>query len=251
LFKEIYPAIFSSFIQDKRLDQIANNLANVNTAGYKQHRVVFDIPASTDLGNKVSMNSEPVPAALLKNHSINFDVVGDFSQGTIQHTGNSLDLALSGSGFFEIETPQGIRYTRNGNFTLNSEGKLVTQDGFPVIGENGNIIIKGNNISISPGGKISVDGRQIDSIKLIDFPKPYGLKRLKNSLYGLVNTNIKEEKSNEVEIKQGFLELSNINPISEMTRMINVMRSYESYQKVITMYDVITSKVVNELGRLM
>jgi flagellar basal-body rod protein FlgG len=267
--KGIYVALSGSVVQERRLNQISNNLANINSTGYKGDVSVFE----SYLKQKDGVN---VPSQISSDVNTQAYVVSpnsyiDFSQGPLIETTNDLDMALNGEGFFTVETPDGIRYTRNGNFKVGEDGILITQDGYPVLGgsEGGvgepifiDLLSVSNGrgeFSVSPDGTISVISQFLgdvplgiqkgDKLKIVDFPKPYALKKVGNGLYAPIDENIEELRAENIEVKQGFIERSNVNTIKEMTSMIEVVRGYESYQKVIQSYSDSTSKLVDEVGR--
>ena len=169
--------------QEIRLEVLSNNMANVNTVGFKGDRV-FRIPATS-----TSVPEEISGASLADNplsDSSNPPVCTftNFEQGHMKGTGNALDMALDGEGFFSIQTPQGIQYTRKGNFALNSNGTLVTQEGYPVLGKGGSeILISGQEVVVGAGGAIIVDGMEVDSLNIVDFANKKGLLKNGDSLY--------------------------------------------------------------------
>ncbi len=220
-----YQAIRGSRVQGRRFDIITNNLANVGTTGFKKDTLTFD-------------------------RALQEYVKTDLSQGSLRLTGNRLDLALEGDGFFEIETPRGIRYTRNGSFSLNGEGVLVTKNGDPVLGENGTILIGDGDITIDTQGQITVDETVVDTLSVAKFARPERLQKegLSNCIY---NGDEKEiVRPENVLVKQGFLEESNVMVVEEMTKMIETLRTYECYQKMIQIFDETSHKAINEVGRV-
>lgn len=258
MIEGLYSALSASKAQELRLEVISNNLANMSTVGYKR-----DIPVFRTILNSAQDNLQTAPPAalpvsslenliLMRNRSsyvLLDNITTDFKQGVFKETGNSLDVAINGDGFFAVETPQGTRYTRQGNFTLDSSSRLVTEEGHPVL-SNGEqeIIIEGTKIEISDDGEISVDGKTAGRVGVTDFPKPYLLTKVGNSLFSSSEDGF---EAKEYGVKQGFLELSNINVIGEMVNMIDSLRSFESYQKLIKMsMEVVTSKAANEIGRV-
>jgi len=193
----------------------------------------------------------------------NFDVIGtinsgrrferthtDFNQGTLEETGNALDFAISGRGFFRVTSPQGEMYTRNGSFYLNGNGEVVTDEGYQLLGRNGNVILDGDDFRLSNNGEIIVDGQAVDQIDIINILNVNDLDKYGQSYYILKENAEIEDAPFEGEILQGFLEGSNINPISEMVNMINIMRAYESNSRVVRAYDEILQKAVTEVGKL-
>jgi flagellar basal-body rod protein FlgG len=172
-----------------------------------------------------------------------------FSQGDLRYTSNSLDLAINGDGFFVIETPQGEAYTRKGNFTLNNEGLLVTQNGLPVLGKGGTITIRGSQVTIDSEGNIFAGDKRVATISVVDFSKPYPLQKMGNSLFVLKNPQVEKITPPGTTIQQGHLELSNVQPTKAMVEMVEIIRAYESYQKVIQSLGDETLKILNEVGR--
>lgn len=230
---------------EKKLAVLANNLSNINTVGFKR-----------DQAFRLSGLKENPEGSLIPGKSQNlfpimpFGTRTDLSPGPLKHTGNALDLSLDGKGFFCIETPEGIQYTRKGNFTLNESGELVTQEGLLVLGEGGNIEIDGKSVVVDAEGNVSADGNPVDTIKIVDFPQPYALEKAGNSLFALADPDIAENEAEEVKVRQGFVEFSNVEAIRVMTEMIEVLRGYESYQKIIRSIHDVSSKAINDVGRL-
>jgi flagellar basal-body rod protein FlgG len=245
----IYMSAAGAMAYEKRMQVISNNLANINTSGFKKdkgHFQIIDSPDSINEGlvkNSISKEKQQPPLWL------QFETKTDFSAGSLKHTGNPLDLALEGDGFFCIKTEQGNQYTRNGKFSLDQAGTLVTMDGLPVLGEGGPIIIEGNTFSVDVKGNISVDGDLVDTIKIVGFQKQDALKKTGNSLFAIADKNTVETKAENTGVSQGFIELSNVNAIRMMTEMIEVLRGYESYQKAIKTADEANAKAINDVGR--
>ena len=221
----IYEAVRGGVIQARRFDIIANNLANVGTTGFKKDTLTFDL--------------------VLQEY-----VKTDLSQGNLRVTGNPLDIALEGDGFFKIETPHGVRYTRNGNFCLNADGVLVTQNGDPVLGESGTIRIEDGGIAIDTGGRIMVDETVVDTLSVAEFAQPEKLQKegLSYSVYEGDENGIMNPE--EIRVRQGYIEESNVTVVEEMSEMIETLRVYESYQKVIQTLDEATYKAINEVARV-
>lgn len=223
--------------QERRMNQIANNLANVNTSGYKKEDITFwEILFQTnDATNRVGK--------ALK-------VITDQGQGTFETTGNNLDFAISGNGFFKIQTPTGIGYTRNGNFTINSEGQLSTMAGHLVLGEGGAITLNSDQIKVGRDGLITANGEAVNQLSLVTFSDPSALRKKGANLFTLESPDIKEEPVESPSIQQGFLEGSNVNMVSEMTAMIDLQRAYQSQQKIIQTIDELDTQAINKVGKL-
>ncbi len=238
----LYSAAAGMINQQTMLEVISNNLANLNTSGYKRDELRFSgmfnpLPDPTGLANTLNLDS------------VSAVFVTDFSGGGLKPTDNPLDLALDGDGFFVIQHPDGVRYTRSGNFSLDSSGRLVTADGYPVLGTNGPILIRGGKVEIDDTGQVIVDGTAVAKLRLADFQKPYQLIKGGNNTF-IDPGNSTGEIIASASVKQGFLELSNANPIYEIVKIIETLRSYESYQKTIQLFNETLEKANNELGRV-
>jgi flagellar basal-body rod protein FlgF len=252
----IYMAASGALAYEKRLQIISNNLANTNTVGYKMDHSqfrVFDLAdgATPTFEEPPALNTSQAPLFWMQ-----FDMYTDYSSGSLRSTGNDLDLALVGDGFFCVQTSDGVAYTRKGSFTLNSEGTLVTQDGLPVLGEGGEITLKGQQnpqkykkFGVDEQGNISVDGKSVDSLRIVDFARPYNLTKIGDTLFKPATADTGEIKVENIKVSQGFIEQSNVDAVKMMTEMIEVLRGYETYQKVIKSVDDANSKAINEVGR--
>ena len=229
-----------------RLDVLTNNLANVNTTGFKEDMLYFHIPDGEEDPRMVNKANGFVMAPPAQP----YETRTDFSPSTLQNTNNVLDLALEGEGFFCVMAPEGKCYTRRGDFSLTENGNLVTQKGYPVLGENGEIVLQSGEIKISDTGEISVDGNPVDTLKVVGIGKPERLQKISGTLFKLPVGEADEKGLKQTKVKQGFLENSGVNPVKTMTEMIDVLRGYESYQKIIHFLDDISKKNINDVGKL-
>jgi len=259
MIRGMYDVVSGAINHQMRLQVLANNLSNINTVGFKEDRASFGsslYARSDDIRGKsgesvVAGNPEPSVPYIPFNSDLTFQGTRtDFSPGLLKKTGNPLDFAISGNGFFCVKTPDGIHYTRKGSFSLNQDGLLVTQEGFPVMGDGGEIQIDSLEFVVDNKGNVWTGEQQAGSMKIVDFPQPYAMKKTGNTLFALVGQETKEVKAEEFKINQGVVEMSNVNSIRVMTEMIEVQRAFESYQKVIQTIDSITMKKANEVGRL-
>ena len=212
----------------RELDVVANNIANLNTTGFKADNVVFHehlMPAARSnafRGNDRRVSFVQDRATWL-----------DLSQGPVQQTGNPLDVAISGNAFMTVQTPRGERYTRNGALQINSQGQLVTSEGLQVIGQNGPIVFQPNDRDISIGidGTISVregantTDSQRGKLKLVSFDRPRQLEKDGTSTYRAPN-GVATQEPTDARVNQGVIEKSNVNSVMEMTRMVEVTRTY-------------------------
>ena len=223
----IYTLIDGSLVQKLRFSTISNNLANSNTNAFKKDIISFH------------------QILTMKNNSTT-----DFTPGPIRYTGNQLDVALDGPGFFKVQSPRGMRYTRDGSFTLNGDQQLVTQSGDIVLGQSGPMKIDGGNVSIETGGAVVVGGAQVDRLVVVDFRKPQLLTKEGDSCYRYGGGEKDIFPAEKVSVQNGYLEMSNVNPTEEMIKMVEALRVFESAQKAIQCMDESTSKMVNDAGLL-
>ncbi len=211
--------------QERKLEAVSNHLANTDTAGFKKDVVSFDMMF------KARFNT-------------------DYSQGTLRKTDNDLDLALQSEGFFKVNTPNGIRYTRDGHFTLNSQGILVNQKGEAVQGQNGNILLDGELVQINGAGAIELDGELIDTLDIVTFDDLTKLDKMEGGRY-VYNGNPQNDEviPENLSVKQGALEGSNVQVVDEMVTMIDHHRMYETFQKMMQTFDEVDGKAITDVGR--
>lgn len=238
----LYAALSGNLAAMRRLDVISNNLANANTAGFKGDRLQFE---SVLAANRRQPQTAPNDSPVFSGEQF----FTDYSQGPLRQTGNTLDVALDGDGFFVVNTPQGRAYTRQGNFHLDAGGRLVTSDGYEVLG-GGPITINGGRVDIDAKGAVMVDGTPVGTLDIVDFQKPYALQKTGDCLFVPANPQETPTAATKTMVKQGILEESNVNVVSEMVRMIETSRYFDSCQKVVRSYDDITAKAANDLGRI-
>ena len=240
----MYSALSGNLAAMKRLDIISNNLANVNTPGYKKDKMTFESMLAGPV-NPPAVPQGTTADPILQKENVYIDYVA----GPMAQTGNPLDLSIEGDGFFVIQTPAGESYTRQGNFSRAADGTLVTADGFPVMGQGGAIRIQGSQVEIDAKGVVTVDGVPSGTISIVDFPKPYNLMKTGSARFVSADPQVAPQAST-AGIHQGNLEGSNVETISEMVQMIETSRYFEACSKVIKGFDDMAAKAVNELGRL-
>lgn len=223
-----YTAV-SGFLAQARAHQIrTNNLSNITTVGYKRDRAFFRLLVQ-------AASFQPGSVERTVNSCV---VVGgtkmDFSQGALRQTGNPLDLAIKGDGFFVVSLGNGQAYTRAGNFTLDSRGRLCDQNGLAVLGKGGEITLPcASQIVVDPEGKIYADGLEVGSLRLVRFANKSALRKVGRNLMVMTNPNEAPVDAAGAEVRQGYLESSNANVIEEMVSMIEGLRQYETHQRVI------------------
>lgn len=221
----IYSSIAGANVREIELEVLANNIANIQTTGYKEMQVSFT--SELDKNMESDENQELQTFVREGKSHVNF------APGSIFATGNPLDVAIQGEGFFEIQTAAGLRYTRNGNFTINQEGTVTTQGGDIVLAQEGQINVPANKqVAISPSGEITVDGEILARLKVVDFADRGKLKKEGANHY--VADGLETKAVQEFSIAQGHLENSNVDLIRNLTRIIEVSRAYESHQKSMT-----------------
>ena len=221
----------------REMGVIANNIANMNTTGFKGEKMMFvEHLVRSKGGNKIGGEQ----------HAYVRDIatVRDHSDGPVKQTGNPLDLAIKQNGFFVIGTPGGERYTRNGNFQLDQEGQMVTRNGDPVLSDQGEPFFcspEDRDIEIAPDGTISTENGTLGKINVVTFQNPHELKVVAGGLY---SSRRVPEPSENPHVMQGMLEQSNVQPIIEMTRMIEASRSYESIKNFVEKEDARIKKMM-------
>ena len=227
----------------REMSTIANNLANMNTTSYKGERMMF-----------VDHLTRSKSGDFIADQRLSFtrDVASyrDVAAGPIEQTGNPLDLAIHGDGYFVIQAQDGTQqYTRNGNFRLDSGGQLVTQTGLPVLTDAGTPIFfapEDTNITITGNGNVSSENGQIGKIQVVSFDNPQNLQRTANGMY---TTDQPPLPMDQPQVAQHALERSNVEGVLEMTRMIEVSRSYKSVQSFLDKEDERIRKAINELAK--
>lgn len=224
MIRGIYITASGMLTRELAQEVLANNMANARTTGFKRDRVLF---------------RGVLPEGVLR-------VSTDHSQGPLFRTGNPFDLAIQGRGFFVVETPEGIRYTRDGHFSLDEEGTLVTADGYPVLGEGGTLKLEGT-VSFGEDGTVKVGDVVVGRLRIEDFEDLGVLRKVGGGLFA---ADVEGRPAEDFRIRQGFLEGANVSLVAEMVRMIANYRAYEAEQKALLAQDETLKKAVNEVGRV-
>jgi flagellar basal-body rod protein FlgG len=251
--------------QSERLDTIANNLANVNSTGFKKDRQVFSEYLSAYEKEQQLMKVPRVPASVESFYDMQggdkayVNAAGtytDLSQGQMKVTQSPLDFALQGKGFFEVLTPEGVRWTRNGSFSLNGEGQLVTKDGYQVLTQGNQapeqrVIQVGNQqLTASQQGDLYIGGNAVGKLAVVDFTDPSTqIRKEGNGLYQRNSQEVLPVPPESTRVFQGFLEGSNVNVVEEMTDMIMAHRVFEATQQAVKAFDHMDDKLINGVGR--
>jgi flagellar basal-body rod protein FlgF len=239
----LYSIFLGMRSRQNTLEAQANNIANASTTGFKAERLIY---SSFEAANKGSGDKQALVAGVSTSSGV------DFSEGSIQETGRTLDVAIDGDAFLQIQTPRGTRYTRAGNLTLSEAGQLVTKTGNLVVGENGPITVsRDGELSIGPDGTLDSGGKAVDKIKLVRFNNP-ATALMKDGDALFVATGTEQPQQNvSSKVMQGSLESSNINSLTEMVAMINNNREFDSLQKSVSLLmNDIGRKISGEIGKL-
>jgi len=229
-----------SMVQAQKI--ITNNIANVATPGFKR-----DIPLYRSFSTILERELEGKE----RQSRIEATFI-DFKQGKIESTGRPFDLAIKGEGFFALLTPQGIAFTRAGSFTLDSRGRLITQEGYFLLGTKRPLIVvppaATSQIKINPQGEVIVDGKVIDKIRVEVLPQSsFSLYKQGKNLFKTELAGPPQQEEGNYSIRQGYLEHSNVDIVGEVVNLITNFRLYEAAQKAIKLQDITLEKVCNQL----
>lgn len=284
--KDLWVSVSGALAAQKNVETIANNVANANTPGFKRDQLAFKehLTALTKGVDDADLPAkEWSPDDFYRSYGAEdayVKVDGSYTiheQGQLSPTNNPLDLALQGKGFFEVLTPNGVRYTRKGNFSIGKDGSLVTDQGYPVLskinwqdvktipaiaGENRGpasvipsteerkiTVGQGGKVNISLEGEVYIAGNKIADLSVVEFKDQHALKKEGNAFFINADSENIEKTNSKTAIHQGFVEESNVNAVSEMSNLIKANRHFESIQRAIKAYDSITGRSVNEIGK--
>ncbi len=238
-----YAACAGLRAQTQALELAAQNLANINTTGYRAQQALFRSLLANASGSRLN----------LLNRAINdFGVLGgsrvDLNPGSLERTGNPLDLGIEGKGFFVIQTERGTLYTRNGNFHVSAKGQLVTAEGDPVMGEQGPISVPSGAVAISSDGTLSLNGAVAGKLRLVEFPSTSDLMSEGNSYYSAAAAT---KASADTYVRQGMIEGSNVSPVMGFVGLIEVQRQAEMLQRALTTFHTEFNRIATaELPRV-
>lgn len=258
MVRGLYTAASGALVAQAQADAIANNLANVNTSGFK--RTLLQVQSGPQMGvflNQSAPTAGSVSAPSTSNYvgSLGlgaqiYDTPAVFAQGGLQRTGNAFDLAIEGNGFFTVQTPGGIRYTRDGQFSLDGNGNLVTLDGYRVIGRNGpvQIPVNGGAVQVARNGDVLQGGRVVDSLRLVRFANLTAVRPEGDDLFADTGGGAAALDAQST-VHQGYLERSNANVVRSMVDLITAQRWFEANQKVIQTQDTANNYAITNVGR--
>jgi flagellar basal-body rod protein FlgF len=238
----IFVGLSRQIVLQRALDVAANNLANVDTTGFK----LEELMASADPALPAWNLGIQTPVTFAMSNG----VARDFNEGPLVPTGAPLDLAIEGKGFFQISTANGPRYTRDGRFKLDPSGRIVSQTGDPVQGGGGDIVIdplKGQ-VTISPTGVISQQGQIVGQLQVVSFDDLAALSKEGTNLY-VNDSNLTPHPAASTLVRQGMLEGSNVQPIVQITRLIEIQRAYDAVTNMINATSQLSSTAIQQLGQ--
>lgn len=238
MLRGIYRNSSAMQVLQDRINVVSNNMANVSTTGFKKKNVFFQ----QLLNAEQALERNEMDVQLTKDKIATYT---DDSDGAIKTTGNPLDFAISKDGFFRVQTPQGVGFTRNGEFKISVDGNLVNSAGMQILGEGGPINIQGNHIEVNEEGTIMVDGQVVNRIALQNIDLDNSLS-IGDNIFIPKNPNDISEATGT--IHQGKLEMSNVNIVKEMVNMLVTQKNYEFNAKVIRTQDTTLDKTVNRIA---
>jgi flagellar basal-body rod protein FlgF len=229
----------------RQMEVAANNMANVSTTGFKAENILFE-PITK---KPASVVENPKTVTFVRDYTI----ARDFRPGTLQQTGNPLDVALTGEGFFAIQTPTGVSYTRDGRFTMDTNGQVITHDGKAVLDDaNSPITIDPTlgSVLIGKDGNITQNGAQIAKIGVFSFNRPGALDKIGDNLLRPNQASGQAQIPTSFEVSQGMLEGSNVVAVQELTKIMEISRAFESATKLQKQTEDLQSKAIERLGRI-
>lgn len=249
MLRSLYLAGTGMLVQRSKMDIITNNIANVETVGYKKDDLLtrsFQDMMISRMNDPQANQSNQLGSFKLGTHID--EIFTSFSQGTFETTDETTDMAIEGDGFFVVQTPQGNRFTRAGNFFVSADGSLVNADGHFVLNDSGSKLAVGTrSFAVDTSGTITAEGKTIGKIKVVQFADLKALKKIGDNLYeGSGETAAKE---GSYTIQQGGIELSNVDVAREMVDMITTNRAFEINQRIVKILDESLGKTVNNIAR--
>ena len=233
----MYKALSGAVLQMRRLEMTAQDLANVNTSGYKGQRLAFGEVLARRLP------AEDRPGGFVA-------VAGDrtqFGQGALEDTGNPFNLAIEGDGYFAVQTARGERYTRNGSFTMRADGTVITPLGETLLTEGGPLQLTGNNMEVGPDGTVRSDNAEIGRLRIVRFNDAKRAAKEGSNVFVTDPANVIDAEN--IRVVQGTLEQSNVSPIDSMVSLIQINRNFEAYERAMKLMDSMTEKIVSDSAR--
>jgi len=255
MIRGLYTAASGMLASMRRMELVTNNLANAQTTGFKQERTA----TSTFAEALIMQDGSPSPMAptgsrgplgQLGMAAVSEDPLVDFTQGSMQETGRAYDFALEGPGFFSLQTPDGVRYSRDGSFTRDGLGRLATGEGDLVLGADGNPIqIPGGKMQVRPDGTVQVDDQDVGKLAIVEFDLEQPLRKVGNNQFAPRNDGDQPHAAQGTAVRQSFIESSNVDMAGAQTTMLELQRAYDASQRMIQYQDELVGRAVNDIAR--
>jgi flagellar basal-body rod protein FlgF len=246
-----YVATTGGMLQFRKLDIVNNNLANINTPGFKRQMLVGEVQTFDQTLASLTAKDDPFAKGDHERApgTVNVRSITDYSLGPIKNTGNDLDVALTNpKDFFVVNTPSGPQYTRAGNFTLNTEGSLVTVDGQEVSGDGGAISVQGPGAKIAQDGSVLSNGLRVGKLQVVRIENPDNLERVGGARFTMKPGNPAPEQV-EADVVTQSLEMSNVSAISSVIDLITTNKAFDMYTKSIQSIDAMNNTAIQQVGR--
>ncbi len=247
MIRGLYTAASAMVTAMRRMEVVTHNVANAQTTGFKQERTATTTFDDQLVYQQTALEGRPLGQLGLATVAERPGL--DLSQGPLQSTGRSLDLALEGPGFFVVQTDKGTFYTRDGSFTRDGDGNLVTQQGGLVLGDNGPIQVPDGRLSFGLDGTVLVDDAPFDRLQVVEFGPDAVLERVGDNLLAPQDEGAQPEPAAATAVRQGYVEASNVDITGSMTTMLELQRAYEASQRMIQEQDEMMSRAVNDIAR--
>lgn len=251
MIRGLYTAASGMLSSMRRMEFVTNNLANAQTVGFKQDRSALStFDEVMVLQNGADGRPADPQLGELGMASVAEEPIIDFTQGSLQDTGRSLDMAIEGPAFFSVQTPDGLRYTRDGGFTRDATGRLMTSEGHLVMGTDGNpITIPGGRMTVDPNGTVRVENEAVGQLALVEFALDQPLKKVGSNLYAPRIDGDQPTPAAGSAVHQGFVEASNVDMAGAQTTMMELQRAYQASQRLIQYQDEMLGRAVNEIAK--
>ena len=250
----IYTLVSQGKALERKMEAVANNLANTDTVGYKADQPTFETILTKAYGVARESDEE---IFFSHDHLAPYSGIGtpyvavadmgiNNAQGRLVNTNNKLDFALvNRDGYFSVNTPQGERFTRAGNFRMATDNRLITAEGFQVNGKEGPLTLTGTAVEVTEDGSVLVDGERVGGMKIVTFPFPERLQKLGNSMFAPADAANTPRILENVQMVQGAVESSNVEAVKEMVSMITANRAYSSMQRALQTADAMNESAVS------
>lgn len=227
------------------LDMLSNNIANASAPGFKTDREFYGVYLSAEAADSPA-GTDPALSPVIERQWT------DFSQGSLTPTGNPLDLAINGPGFFAAQSPNGPVFTRDGSFRLSQQGELETQDGYKVQAQDGKPILVDNTrpVEVGSDGMVRQDGQDVAQLAVVNFPDPAALAKRGNNYFRTDLSTMPPVPETQAEIRQGTVEAANSQPAESAVRLVNILRQFETLQKALAIGADMNRRAVEDVARL-